>query len=57
MTPMISVDELFGEVGRFPVTIIATDHAEFVYPKLAVEAQTVLDCRHAMQPSENVVPL
>ncbi|MGZ5416898.1 MAG: nucleotide sugar dehydrogenase [Nocardioides sp.] len=57
MTPMISVDELFGEVGRFPVTIIATDHAEFVYPKLAVEAQKVLDCRHAMQPSENVVPL
>jgi UDP-N-acetyl-D-mannosaminuronic acid dehydrogenase/UDP-N-acetyl-D-glucosamine dehydrogenase len=57
MTPMISVDDLFGEVGRFPVTIIATDHAEFVYPKLAVEAQTVLDCRHAMQPSENVIPL
>ena len=57
LTPRIDIDELFGEVGRFPVTLIATDHDAFVYPKLAVEAQTILDCRHAMQTAENVVRL
>ncbi len=54
---MVALEELAGEVGRFPLSIIVTDHAEFDYQKLAVEAQTVLDCRHAMQPADNVVML
>ena len=57
LTPMVALEELAGEVGRFPLSIIVTDHAEFDYQKLAVEAQTVLDCRHAMQAADNVVML
>ena len=57
LTPMLAMKDLPGAAGRFPITIVVTDHDEFDYQKLAVEAQLVLDCRNSMQPSDNVVAL
>lgn len=57
LTPMLDLEDLAGEVGRFPLTVIATDHSEFDYDKLADLAQMVLDCRNAMAAADNVVAL
>jgi len=57
MTPILGLEDLTGAIGRFAVVVIATDHPEFDYDKIAREAQCVLDCRNAMRPAENVVAL
>ena len=57
MTPTLGLEDLTGAIGRYSLVIITTDHEEFDYEKVASEARQVLDCRHAMQPGENVVPL
>jgi nucleotide sugar dehydrogenase len=57
MTPTLDLEDLAGELARFPLTIIVTDHDEFDYQKIAVEASAVLDCRHSMQPAYNVATL
>ncbi|MCW2817862.1 MAG: UDP-N-acetyl-D-glucosamine dehydrogenase [Marmoricola sp.] len=56
-TPMVSLEDLAGQIPRFPLTIVVTDHADFDYQKLAGSAQMVLDCRHAMPASANVATL
>jgi nucleotide sugar dehydrogenase len=56
-TPMLDLEDLPGAMKRFALVVITTDHPEFDYDKIAAEAARVLDCRHAMQPSPNVVPL
>lgn len=56
-TPTLDVQELAGQVGRFALTVVVTDHDEFDFVKLASEAQLILDCRNAVQPCDNVVAL
>jgi UDP-N-acetyl-D-mannosaminuronate dehydrogenase len=56
-TPTLDVQELAGQVGRFSLTVVVTDHDEFDFVKLASEAQLILDCRNAVQPCDNVVAL
>lgn len=57
MTPTIGLEDLTGEIDRFDVVVVATDHAEFDYDKIATRARLVLDCRHAVRASANVVGL
>jgi len=56
-TPMLDLEDLTSAMKRFALVVITTDHTEFDYDKIAAEAARVLDCRHAMQPSPNVVSL
>ena len=57
LTPVLNLEDVAGAVGRFPLTIIVTDHDEFDYQKLADLAQLVLDCRNSMVAADNVVAL
>lgn len=56
-TPVLDLEDLTSALSRFALVVITTDHAEFDYDKIATEARLVLDCRNAMQRSDNVVPL
>lgn len=56
-TPVLGLEELAGQVGRFPLTVVVTDHPEFDYAKLADQARLILDCRNSVQPNDNVVAL
>ncbi|WP_148615348.1 nucleotide sugar dehydrogenase [Nocardioides rubriscoriae] len=56
-TPSLSLEELAGELDRFAVVVVATDHADFDYVKIAASARLVLDCRHAVAESTSVVAL
>lgn len=57
LTPVLEHEDVLGAVGRFPLTVVLTNHSEFDYPKLADAAQRVLDCRNALQHSDTVVAL
>lgn len=57
LTPKLEIEELSGEVARFPLTIVVTDHPEYDYEKIAFAAPLVLDCRNAMTPADHVVAL
>lgn len=56
-TPSLSLEELTGELDRFAVVVVATDHPDFDYVKIAATARLVLDCRHAVAESRSVVAL
>lgn len=57
MTPRLELEDLTSALRRFDLVVVATDHEEFDYDKVAVEARLVLDCRHAVRQSANVVSL
>ena len=57
MTPRIDLEDLPSALKRFDLVVVATDHPEFDYEKLASESRLVLDCRHAVRQSATVVPL
>ena len=57
MTPALGLEDVTTSVDRFDVVVITTDHAEFDYEKIASRARLVLDCRHSMRESGNVVGL
>jgi UDP-N-acetyl-D-mannosaminuronate dehydrogenase len=56
-TKVLGLEELAGQVGRFPLTVVVTNHDEFDFAKLASQAQLILDCRNSVQPSDRVVAL
>lgn len=57
LTPTMHLEDMAGELNRFPLSILITDHQEFDFHKIASESQTVLDCRNAMRAGANVVAL
>lgn len=57
MTPRLEVEDLAGELARFDLVVVTTDHGEFDFEKIATEAPLVLDCRNAVPAGANVVRL
>ncbi|MCL8253082.1 nucleotide sugar dehydrogenase [Aeromicrobium fastidiosum] len=57
MTPLLTPEQAYEVLGDVDLVILVTDHPEFDYGRIATEARSVLDCRHAMVPSETVASL
>lgn len=57
MTSRIELEDMPSLLAGFDLVIVATDHEEFDYEKVAAESRLVLDCRNAVQQADNVVPL
>ncbi len=57
MTPRIELEDMPSLLAGFDLVVVATDHEEFDFEKVAAESRLVLDCRNAVHPGGNVVPL
>ncbi|WP_432560974.1 nucleotide sugar dehydrogenase [Kineococcus sp. SYSU DK003] len=57
MTPVLTLEEMLPSLPSFDLVVLVTDHDDFDYDKIASEARLVLDCRHAVRGSSNVVRL
>ncbi|MCI2239949.1 nucleotide sugar dehydrogenase [Paenibacillus sp. TRM 82003] len=57
LSPVLSLEEMIPSLPSFDLVVLVTDHDDFDYEKIASEARLVLDCRHAVPASSNVVRL
>ncbi|GAB7190520.1 nucleotide sugar dehydrogenase [Kineococcus sp. NUM-3379] len=57
LSPVLPFEDLVPSLSRFDLVVVVTDHAVFDFDKVAAGARLVLDCRHALTPSANVVAL
>ncbi|NAZ85513.1 nucleotide sugar dehydrogenase [Kineococcus indalonis] len=57
LTPVLPLEEMVPSLPGFDLVVVVTDHDDFDFEKVASEARLVLDCRHAVRASSNVVRL